>query len=61
MRRLRSSYNRAALLIRFSELWDQPFFRAARGAKAETEANPTQDQPVPAASTEGDNHLRLSR
>ena len=32
-RRLRSSYNRAARLIRLTELLDQPIFRVSRGTK----------------------------
>ena len=37
VRRLRSSFNRTALLIRLTDLGDQLEFRAARGAKAEAE------------------------
>ena len=37
VRRLRSSFNRTALLIRLTDLVDQLEFRAARGAKAEAE------------------------
>ena len=33
--------------------WIRPCFRAARGAKAEAEANPTQDQPVSSSLNRG--------
>ena len=38
LRRLRSSFNRAALLIRLTDLMDQTVFRAVRDAKAEPES-----------------------
>ena len=40
-RRLKSSFNSAALLIRVFELFGQPISRAARGIKTEQGANPT--------------------